>query len=291
VSGGCCTGGVLPEVNGALQRLLYEKAQIPEREVDVRFEAPTKEWNEGLTRPAVSLYLFELQENTELRRTDFQTSVSNGQAIRRLPPRRFNLNYLVSAATTVVDDEHRLLWRVLVTLMQHATLPAELLPEALRRPEPPVLMRVLPPDEAPRLLEVWSALGATPRPAFAFSITVPVDVELVIHAPLVLTRTARVSQVQANGASTTKVDIGGVIRDRSGTPLEGVIVTRSGRGGGGSITDAYGRFRLFDVPTGELTLHAAPAGGAPAAFTVTVPSDSYDLELDASPAPEMAGRN
>jgi hypothetical protein len=285
---------VLPEVNGALQRLLYERAQIPAREVDIRFDAPTKEWNEGLIRPSLSLFLFEVQENTELRRTDFQTTVSNGQAVRRLPPRRFNLNYLVSAATTVVEDEHRLLWRTLVTLLQHATMPVDLLPEGLRRADPPVLMRVLPPDEAPRLLEVWSGLGATPRPAFAFSLTVPVDVELAIESPLVLTRTARFSQVQRDGAPTVKIDIGGVIRDREGAPLEGIIVTKNGSGGGGSITDNGGRFRLFDVPAGPLTLRVTPPTGEPASVTVEVPADSYDIVLEAGVAGALArsaGRN
>src|SRR5688500_15689657 len=103
---------VLTNSNQALQQLLWSMGQIDSEEVDIRFEAPTKDWVASLTRPTINLFLFDVQENTEKRETNVQTIRSNGKAERRMPPRRFDLRYMVSALTTEIEDEHQLLWRV-----------------------------------------------------------------------------------------------------------------------------------------------------------------------------------
>lgn len=73
-----------------------------------------------------------MQENVDLRQSGFSSDRSNGQAPRRLVPRRFDLRYLVSALTTLVADEHLLLWYTLVALLKHHEFPPEVLSEELR---------------------------------------------------------------------------------------------------------------------------------------------------------------
>lgn len=184
---------MLLEVHSALQRLLYERGQISAREVDIQFERPTREQIDKLTRPTVNLFLFELQENSELRENDFHTrrSSSNSRAERYLPPRYFDLRYMVSILTSAIEDEHLLLWRVLTTLVRHRQFPPDLLSEELRDPDCFLTSKVSQDDDGERLSSLWNALGVPPRPALSYILTVPVAMDQVVEAPLVLTRTVR----------------------------------------------------------------------------------------------------
>jgi hypothetical protein len=148
-------------------------------------------------RPTISVFLFDLHENMDLRRSDFERTHSNGRAERHTPPRRFDLHYMVSVLTTNIEDEHELIWRVLLTLIRHQQIPQEVLSEELRAVEPPLNTQVSQADEGQRLAGIWNALGVPPRPALSYVVTVPVEMNMVIEAPLVLTRTARYRSVQS----------------------------------------------------------------------------------------------
>ena len=79
---------------------------ISRDEVDVRFELPTKAWVDSLAYPTINLFLFDMAEKTELRNLPPQVSRGNGHATTRMPPRRVELHYLVSAFSSVIADEH-----------------------------------------------------------------------------------------------------------------------------------------------------------------------------------------
>jgi hypothetical protein len=272
---------MLAELHASLQHLLRERGLIDVRDVDIEFDAPVKSWVAGRTRPTLSFFLFDIQENTDLRQTGMETSRANGRGFHRLPPRRFDLRYLVSALTTDVLDEHLLLWRALVTLMKHPVLPAELLAESIRQYDLPIQAKVTKPDEGPRPLDVWSALEVAPRPALVYVITVPVDLEVAIEAPLVLTRTARYGPVA--GAAITPdlaTHIGGVVRDRKGAPVPGAQVSVEGRVAPEALTNAAGEFVLAGVPAGAVTLRVARPEGAPKLVKITVPSEAYEIVAD-----------
>ena len=270
---------MLPDIHDALQRLVHQEGQIAPSEVDVRFEMPTKEWVGRLTRPTIVFFLFDLAENVELRRTDFQQTRGNGRAERRLPPRRIDLHYLVSAITTEAADEHLLLWRVLETLLSHQELPTEILPEALRALDPPLHARIAPPESVPRTLDLWNALGVEPRPALSYIVTAPLDLEVAITAPLVLTRTARYLRAGESGALDLATQIGGTVRGADGLPRAGVRVALADSAGDGSISDAAGEYRLAGVPSGTVVLRVTPPDAPPQTATIVVPGPSYDLAL------------
>jgi len=125
---------MLPELHLAIKLLFYGPGRVPPGEVDVSFEMPTREWLASLTRPTLNLFLFELEENTELRQTalpptaqTIRTAAGELHGIQRMPARRFDLRYLVCAPSTVVEHEHLLLWRALVTLLKYQQLPTEVL--------------------------------------------------------------------------------------------------------------------------------------------------------------------
>src|SRR5215471_11999682 len=104
---------MLNDIHRAVRQLLHSYGRIDPLDVDVKFDTPSDEWVSSLTRPTISIFLFDVQENTEKRESDMQLLRRNGKAERRMPPRRIDLCYMVSALTADVEDEHELLWHVL----------------------------------------------------------------------------------------------------------------------------------------------------------------------------------
>lgn len=267
---------MLPALHRSLQRLIYAKGAIDQREVEITFEAPTREFIERLTRPTLSLFLYDVQENLDLRHSNMETTRMNGRAQHRMFSRRFDLHYMVSALTTSIDDEHALLWRALVTLVRHPQIPPDLLEEDLCVLDPLPVGRIQRENDIQKQFSAWSALAAPPHPAFCYVITVPVELEPIGEAPLVLRRTVRYSGIQTtHEIRETRHQLGGVVRDAQGAPLAGVSVELVGSARE-SFTDHEGQFLLRAVPAGTLQLRVSRGGAAPQMFALEVPEHLPD---------------
>lgn len=320
---------MIADLHSAIRHLLFSRGLIPADEVDVRFERPTKEWLDSLVRPTINLYLFDIEENTDLRQTNMPVMRSGSGATYRMPPRRFDLRYMVTAFTTVADDEYLLIYRTLATLLRYPTLPPSALAAAMAviagrdgngaeqarftaladagerttvrdlrsavtsaelgsatcaamlalLDDPPITARIATGDEGPRLLEVWNALEQAPHPSLLYVVTIPVDLDLAIDTPLVLTRMLRIRQRTQAGVAAEHIRIGGVVRDRHGAPLEGVVVGIEG-GAIETVTNNEGRYALSHVPVGKVTLRVTRPDGRVRIIPVETPSDTYDVSLD-----------
>jgi len=212
---------MLANVHLSTQQLLARYAALPAL-VDVRFEMPTKQWVGSLTRPTVCFFMYDVQENIELRQANPHAGRANGQAMHRLPPRRFELRYMVSAISSVAEDEYQLLWRILAILLKHPELPAVALPEDFRGQEPPLPARIGRPDDAPRALELWNALDLPPRPAIFYTVTAPLDLEIEFSAPLVLSTITHFTTPPVGGELDPHVV---TKRDpETGAPLDGLAL-------------------------------------------------------------------
>jgi hypothetical protein len=272
---------MLTEIHAALQRLIWEYGRISPDEVDVSFEAPTRERIDRLVRPTVSLFLFDLVENTEMRQSSFPVTRASDHAERRMPPRRVDLRYMVSALTSEIEDEHRLLWRVLATLLKYPQIPDELLPEELRGSEFPLATKTNQMDEGRRLMDVWSGLGVSPHPAIYYVVTAPLDLDVIVRSPLVLTRTVRYRRAAdeaVEGDSTT--DIGGVVRGKAGKLVAGASLLIEGSAREPVLTNNLGQYRLSAVAQGVLRVRVTPPGGKTRTVTLSVPAASYDIILE-----------
>lgn len=266
----------------ALRQTVRDRGRVRPADADVSFETPTRRWLDALARPTVGMFLFDARENTELRATAYQTERGATHAVHRVPPRRFDLHYLVSVVAADPADEHALFWRVLVTLAQQSVLPNAALLEGTRFRDVPIHARIAAPDQSARPLDLWSALDAPPRPSLVYVVTVPVDLDIEVTAPLVLSHTSRVRSAGAPDGGEGLTRIGGVVRGRDGEPVAGAAVAPA-LGGPEACTGPDGRFVLERVPGGDVALRVARAGAAPAVVTVPVPPaalDSYDIVLD-----------
>jgi hypothetical protein len=167
---------VFYEVDEALRALV--KAEVLEgSDIDVVFDAPTKEWSSRRNAPTVNLYLYDIREDLRRRerglRNDYDGRVVVG---RRQAPRHFKISYLITAWTQRPEDEHRLLSALLYCFLRNEALPRDLLRGPLAEIGLPVEVSVgLPPPEDRSFADVWSALGGELKPSLDVVVTAPVD--------------------------------------------------------------------------------------------------------------------
>jgi hypothetical protein len=175
---------VIAQVDDALRTLIRNDA-LSGSEVDVVFDAPTKDWAARRNAPTVNLYLYDIRE--DVRRRERGLSEQRGEdghvRTRRPAPRHYKLSYLVTAWTQRPEDEHRLLDQLLRCFLKYEALPDELVVGQLAETGLVVPLTVgLPPPEDRAFADVWSALGGELKPSLDIVVIAPVDTGIVYQA-------------------------------------------------------------------------------------------------------------
>lgn len=222
-------------MDAALRALVEQQAVGSE--VEVVFDAPTREWSGRRNAPTLDIYLYDIRE--DLRRRERGLHNEYGEAdsddadrvvARHLPPRHFKLSYLITAWTQRPEDEHRLLSELLRCFLRYDALPTELITGELAELGLPVPVTVaLPPPEDRAFADVWSALGGELRPS----------IDIVVSAPV---STGQRWEAGPRVTEETRVDIGGIAgfppqerfrRTRSAPPDDGgrVSIRRTRKSG------------------------------------------------------------
>lgn len=305
-----------------LKQLLIQKAGLDPSEVDISFDVPTREWSTPVTRPTVNLYLYDIRENRELRQLVWEepTDIEGVANIERAPA-RIDLSYLITCWTSAAEDQHRLLWRVLETLMRNSPLPEDILQGDLRKHIYPIRTEVAQPDGVLRnVSDFWGALDNQLRPTISLVVTLELSLEEVMVAPLVLAHVLKAGQrawpgterpdeelalFLAPGWDLLRVVVGGRVRTPDDRPVAGAAVrlVRGTAAGGAEqfgstlATDKYGRYRFEGVPAGEYTLVVETPGNPPQqqALIITagergepLPTVAYEIVVPSHP--QVAGR-
>jgi hypothetical protein len=146
--------------------------------VEISFEAPTRDWAVRRNAPTLNLYLYEIREDLQRREVQFEERRdADGVVIeRRLPARKFKLSYLITAWTQRPEDEHRLLSAALSCFIAFDALPAEVLQGDLAEQGEPIRITIAlprPPDRP--VSDVWTALGGELKPSLDLIVTAPVE--------------------------------------------------------------------------------------------------------------------
>ncbi|NBM21056.1 DUF4255 domain-containing protein, partial [Streptomyces sp. GC420] len=145
-------------------------------DIDIAFDAPTRDWAARRNAPAVNAFLYDIREDVA-RRERGAVAVRDERGVvvrRRQPPRWFRLSYLVTAWTKRPQDEHRLLSAVLATLLPREILPPDELPQSLRELGLAVPLTIAGiQTEARSFAEIWSALGGELKPSLDLVVTAP----------------------------------------------------------------------------------------------------------------------
>ncbi len=151
-------------------------------QVSISFATPDSQFPPTwVTLPTINLFLYEIQENLELRSAEpMLERQTDGTVSRISPPLRADCHYLVTAwakagAQFPEQDEHRLLGEALRVLHRHRELPAEALQGGLKAQPFPLRAAVLQAGPAQARVDFWQALGGRPRAAFNYTVTLGVD--------------------------------------------------------------------------------------------------------------------
>ena len=168
---------MIAQVDDALHELVTGEA-LSGADLEVVFDAPTKDWAARRNAPTVNLYLYDIREDVRRRPSGYleERDPDSGQVVMRRPaPRYFKLSYLVTAWTQRPEDEHRLLDNLLRTFLKYDALPDHLVVGQLAEPRENVKVTIgLPPPEDRAFADVWSALGGELKPSL----------DLVVFAPM-----------------------------------------------------------------------------------------------------------
>jgi len=270
---------MINDLDETLRRLLVEDLPIKNGEVDIKFDLPRREWTARLSKPTLNLYLYDMRENKDLRDTDWIIERDEGgRAVKRQPARRMDLSYTITAWTANVEDEHRLLTRVLRALFQYKTLPEDRLQGDLEGEELPLYTRVSDPGTMPDAFELWTVLDNELKPAVNLVVTLPIDPHITLTGPVVRTKIIRTHRIEAPELPPdTMTQIAGrVLRQGTTEGLSGAAVIIEDTGFA-AVTDEAGRFAFSGVPAGEHRL-VVQIDGVKKERAIVIPGTDYDVE-------------
>lgn len=268
---------MLDALDETMKAVLRELGGLDPDEVDIAFEAPDREWAGRVGKPTVNCYLYDMRENLDLRAAEWtvERQPDGRTAAKRKTPRRYDLSYVCTAWTNDIEDEHRLLWRVLTTMVRCPELPRHLLQGPLANVGWPIITEVAQPDGLLRdPADVWSALDNRIRPSVNVVVTLPLADSDPREAPLVLTRRLRFNE---NGRLLDYIQIGGTVTDEDGKPVNEVVV-RVRDHAFSTVTTPNGRYSLSGLPAGTYTL-IAESPIASSEREVSVPGSEYDIVI------------
>lgn len=173
-------------------------------QVSVSFATPDNNFPPvDTTLPAANFFLYDLRENLELRRADWETKLGNsGDFERTRPPKRIDCSYLVTAwareSATQAIDEHHLLGEILKVLVRYPNIP-----EAVVQGELVAQSAVLPTSSLRAghlhsMGEFWQALGGKPKIALHYTVTLSLlQVDQEILGPPVMDKTIEVARTDS----------------------------------------------------------------------------------------------
>ncbi len=269
------------EVDETVRQFLVADVPIDRGEVDISFERPTREWSGRLSKPTLNLFLYDIRERPGFRDMTPTVQIQRDQSYTKtFPFRRIDLSYFVTAWAREPEDEHRILGRVMGSMMRTQEIPERHWQgSSLVGMEYPLLTRIMPPEHIFKPVDLWGVLDNDLHASLVFVVTAPLNVLTPVVGPMV--RTVEFGfEAQGDEWRESYVQIAGTAHKR-GEPdavLAGATVSVVGSGLR-ATTDREGRFSLPGIPRGEHVLHAISEEGAEAERPIVVPSESYDIEL------------
>lgn len=271
------------DLDESIRQLLIQRGSLNSGEIDISFDMPTREWAGGIAKPTVNLYLYDIRENLELRNpTPYNVRRGpDNTATKSKPDFRVDITYRVTAFANSVEDEHRLLSRALLTLLQHPILPEDILQGQVQGQE--ITTFTARPDGIVQTpADYWGALDNDIKPSIDYKVTSRLGLDQTREEPLVLTSSFKIGRYEPTeglwGLRDVPLSFGGTVH--TGDDLEqgvpDVKVTLLERALDAQ-TDELGRYRFAGVPPGAYTLVISGEGIEERREAIEVPQKSYDI--------------
>jgi hypothetical protein len=179
---------MIQDVDETLRALLKREA-LNGSQVEIAFDAPTRDWSARRNAPTVNLYLYDIREDISRREAGHMPlRAAEGYVTGHAAfPRRYKLSYLLTAWTQRPEDEHHLLSACLGSLIRHDALaPAEMEGALAEQSLPAYVSVALPLGPDRSIADIWSALGGEMKPSLDVVVTAPfvVSRELTAGPPV-----------------------------------------------------------------------------------------------------------
>ncbi len=255
---------MITEADSAIRTFLFKELGEPDGSViDFSFDLPNRKWsgNNANSDTWVNIYLLELRENLERRRSEWQKEFTQGKVERTKPPFYADLYFLVTVFNKDgdADKEHELLQRCLIGLHNFPDRAAEHIAdgELLKSMSLELFPRPYIDDHLG--FQLWSAIDQDARPYIPLKVTLPIASAVTRTEGRVLSKALGLTQL---GASLTSLE-GRVTTASDDAPVEGATVHLI-QGGDTIITtvttDALGIYRFKQVPADATDVEASAEG-------------------------------
>ncbi len=154
-------------------------------DLKVSFETPYK--GAITEKPAINLFLYDVQENLDLRNKNWtvERRNNNPKAVKKRLPARVDCSYLITVWSEKDNStiEHELLGEVMKILLRHSTIPEAYLSDELKGQELPLRLVSLRPSSLQSFGEFWQAMGGKegtkPKVVLHCTVTISVPVDEV----------------------------------------------------------------------------------------------------------------
>lgn len=272
---------MIDDLDETLKQLLIARVPLDPAEIDISFDMPSREWSATISKPTVNLYLYDIHENLELRNNEWAMERVDGFATRKKPPVRVDFSYLITAWTNDTADQHRLLGHLLATLFRYQELPDEVLQGRLKEAEYPLRTFTAQKDGVlANASEFWGALENQLRASIKYTVTVPVDIDLTLTAPVVRTKVIEFRRKDGGPPDVTVVQVRGVVHAK-GKPEQGVadatVLVKELQMT--ATTDEEGGYIFRKLGAGKYTFEVSAPGRKKREVEMAVPGSSYDIEV------------
>ena len=166
-----------------LKRELSPEVPSVDTEVFISFDTPYQ--GAIKQKPAINFFLYNVQENLELRSSTWLVErQNNGKAVKKRPPARVDCSYLITAWPQNEDDiqtEHQLLGEVMKVLLRRRRISEASVADNLEGQEMPLRLVSLRPSNLQSFGEFWQAMGGKdgtkPKVVLHCTVTISVPVD------------------------------------------------------------------------------------------------------------------
>jgi hypothetical protein len=248
--------------------------------VEIAFEAPNREWSSRLTQPTLNLFLYELREDHRQRKAQWD-GARDGSRSEARPPLWLDAAYTLTAFSTAVEDEHRLMSQAITALAAYPELPSELMPAglaSLSQQHGKLKGRIGDPDHDARP-DFWLAVGGSYKLSFNYLVGLPFPSGAVFHrGPPVQSQRVVFEDLAPRGGVVERLRQRGTVLDADNAPVAGVWVALPELGQVAE-SDESGRFLIDGVPRGTHSVRARSADGRQVTARVQVSGEPLVIRL------------
>ena len=272
---------MISDLDETIKKLLIKKVPLNPAEVDISFEMPGRDWSSAISKPTVNIYLYDVHENHELREYDWTVERNgNNTVTKKRKPIMIDLSYLITVWSNAIEDEHGLLWHILGTLFKYPTIPEEVFQGELIDKDYTLSTKVAQPDGMLKNpADFWGAFDNRIKPSIQYVVTMPLDLDFVLTAPIVSTRIL-VVRGEGNTEPDERIEIKGLIYEKGkpGQRIPGatLFIKEIART---ADTDDNGCYTFHKLSRGKYTIRVQAPHRKERELSLVIPSKSYDIEL------------